>query len=82
MKPLPLTLMAGALAVSAVALAADAKFEAADQDGNGVLTMAEVVLALPNATADSFTAADVDQSGTLTEAEYIAAVNDGLLPEG
>lgn len=82
MKILPFTLMAGGLAISAVALAADAKFEAADQDGNGVLTMAEVVLAMPNATPEAFGAADADQSGTLTEAEYIAAVNDGLLPEG
>lgn len=82
MKILPFTLMAGGLALSTVAFAADAKFDAADQDGNGVLTMAEVVLAMPNATPEAFGAADADQSGTLTEAEYIAAVNDGLLPEG
>lgn len=82
MKLLPLTLMAGGVLVSVVALAADAKFTAADQDGNGVLTMAEVVLAMPQATPEAFTAADADKSGTLTEAEYIAAVNEGLLPEG
>ena len=82
MKPLPLTLMAGAVLISATALAADAKFEAADTDGNGVLTMAELVLALPDTTPEAFTLADVDKSGTLTEAEYITAVNEGLLPEG
>ena len=82
MKTLPLALMAGAVLISAAALAADAKFQAADQDGNGVLTMAEVVIALPDTTPEAFNLADADKSGTLTEAEYITAVNEGLLPEG
>ena len=82
MKTLPLALMAGAVLISAAALAADAKFEAVDQDGNGVLTMSELVLALPDTTPEAFSLADVDKSGTLTEAEYIVAVNEGLLPEG
>ena len=82
MKPLPLALMAGAVLLSAAALAADAKFTAADQDGNGVLTMAELVIALPDTTPEAFNLADADKSGTLTEAEYITAVNEGLLPEG
>ena len=82
MKPLPLALMAGAILTGTISLAADAKFKAADADGNGVLTMAELVLALPDTTPEAFTLADVDKSGTLTEAEYITAVNEGLLPEG
>ncbi|MEM7090736.1 MAG: EF-hand domain-containing protein [Pseudomonadota bacterium] len=82
MKPLPLILIAGGVLVSALALAADAKFTAADQDGNGVLTMAEVFVAMPDATPDQFQTADKNQDGALTEEEYMVAVNEGVLPEG
>ena len=69
-------------ALGFAAMAADTKFEAADRDGDGLLSMAEVVLAMPDATPDAFKSADSDQNGVLNEAEYIAAVNDGVLPEG
>jgi len=82
MKPLPLILIAGGVLVSALALAADQKFTAADQDGNGVLTMAEVFVAMPDATPDQFQTADKDQDGALTEDEFMVAVNEGVLPEG
>ena len=82
MKPLVRTLMATSIMLSAYAVAADKKFDAADRDGDGLLSMAEVVLAMPAATPDAFNAADADDNGMLTEAEYIAAVNDGVLPEG
>lgn len=82
MKPLHLTLTALTIALGGQAFAADPKFDAADRDGDGQLSMAEVVLAMPEATPDSFKVADSDDNGLLTEAEYIAAVNDGVLPEG
>lgn len=82
MKPLPLALMAGAVAVSAIALAADQRFEAADRDGDGLLSMAEVILAMPEATPDAFNDADADDSGALTEEEFTAATSEGLLPQG
>ena len=82
MKPLPLILIAGGVLISALALAADAKFSAADQNGDGVLSMAEVVIAMPDATPDQFQTADTDKDGTLTEDEYMVAVNEGVLPEG
>lgn len=82
MKLLPLTLFAGSALIAAAALAADQKFDAADQNGDGLLSMAEVAIAMPGASSEAFDAADGDQSGSLTEDEYIAAVNDGVLPEG
>ena len=82
MKPLPLILIAGGVLISALALAADAKFAAADQDGDGVLSMAEVIVAMPDATPDQFQSADTNKDGALTEDEYMVAVNEGVLPEG
>jgi hypothetical protein len=83
MRLLSITLITGALAVgSSIALAADAKFAAADRDGNGLLSMAEVILALPDATPEAFNSADSDENGALTEAEFVTAVADGVLPEG
>ena len=81
MKPLPLILIAGGVLVSALALAADQKFTSADQNQDGVLSMAEVFIAMPDATPDMFNTADKNQDGTLTEDEYIVAVNEGVLPE-
>lgn len=82
MKSLPLMLIAGGVALSAAALAADATFEAADRDANGVLSMAEVFIAMPEATPEMFAEADVDDDGRLTEVEYGAAVDGGVLPKG
>ncbi|MEM9139938.1 MAG: EF-hand domain-containing protein [Pseudomonadota bacterium] len=82
LKPLALVAVTGGIAIGAIAIAADQKFGAADQDGNGVLTMAEVFIAMPKATPEQFEAADTDDDGRLTEDEYIVAVNEGLLPEG
>ncbi len=80
MKFLPMALFAGAVAVSAIALAADEKFAAVDQNGDGLLSLAEVAIAMPDATSEAFDTADADKSGTLTEAEYLAAVDQGILP--
>lgn len=82
MKPVFPSLLALPLMLGSIAMAADTKFVAADRDGDGLLSMAEVVLAMPDATPDAFKSADSDQNGVLNEAEYLAAVNDGVLPEG
>ena len=81
-KPLPLALMVGAVAVSALALAADPTFDAADSDGDGLLTMAEVIIAMPDVSPDAFHEADADDSGALTESEFTAAMAGGVLPQG
>ena len=82
MKPLALLAYAGSLAMAGMVFAADDNFTAADQNGDGVLSAAEVALAMPDATPEAFRAADTDQSGTLTEAEFVAAIADGILPKG
>ncbi len=83
MRLLSITLMTGAIALgSTLAFAADEKFAAADRDGNGQLSMAEVILAMPDATPEAFTTADSDENGALNEAEFLAAITDGVLPEG
>lgn len=83
MRLLSITLMTGAIALgSTFVIAADAKFEAADRDGNGLLSMAEVILAMPDATPEAFNSADSDENGALTETEFVTAVADGILPEG
>ncbi len=82
MKPLPIMLFAGAIAVSAYALAADARFASADSNGDGEVTKAEAAIAMPDLTEDAFNAADADQSGGLSEKEFVAAVEEGILPKG
>ena len=82
MKTYHLIAFAGSLALGGIALAADATFDAADTDGDGQLSAAEVAEAMPTATQEAFDAADADQSGTLSEAEFVAAVESGTLPRG
>ena len=82
MKPLPIMVYAGAIAIAGMVLAADPGFTAADQNGDGLLSADEVATAMPDATPEAFSAADTDQSGTLTEAEFLAAIESGLLPSG
>lgn len=82
MKLLSRIVIVSSIMLGGSALAADKKFESADRDGDGLLSMAELVLAMPSATPDAFNAADADDNGLLSEAEYIAAVNDGVLSEG
>jgi hypothetical protein len=79
MKTLALAIASTAF-VAGAALAGDAKFTAADTNGDGALTLDEVAIAMPEATPDAFATADLDQSGTLTEDEFVAAVNGGVLP--
>ena len=81
MKPLALMAYAGSFAIAGLVLAADATFTSADQNGDGVLSAAEVAVAMPDATPEAFDAADKDKSGTLSEDEFASAVADGILPE-
>lgn len=82
MKPLPAILFTGAIAVSVFALAADARFAAADADGDGAVTMEEAKVALPALTEDAFKAADADESGALSEEEFVGGLEEGTLPRG
>lgn len=55
--------------------------DAADADGDGMITMEELTAAYPDvATEDLFTTLDVDGSGALDATELAAAQESGLLP--
>jgi len=64
------------LAVSFIALTAPAfaqqppNFSAADTDGDGVVSSAEMKAAMPDMTQEQWDQADADKSGTLTQAEF------------
>lgn len=76
-KTIPALIVALITATSAsTALAEDGP----DMDGDGLLTMDEVVAAWPDVTENAFIAADADANGTLDEAEVAAAVEAGLIP--
>ena len=53
---------------------------AMDTDGDGNVSMEELVAAYPDATSETFTAIDSDEDGVLSEAEIAAAVEAGILP--
>ncbi len=53
---------------------------AQDADGDGLVTMEELVAAYPDVTEDAFNAADTDGSGSLDEDELAAAREAGLIP--
>lgn len=49
---------------------AQADFDAADANGDGVVTWEEVQTALPDVTEEQFQAADADSSGDLSRDEF------------
>lgn len=52
----------------------------ADANGDGVLTLDEVQIALPTASTDDFTAMDLNADGALDAEEVTSAQEAGLLP--
>lgn len=78
MKTTVLALSAG-LFTAGLAMAAGETFTSADANGDGALTMAEVIVVMPTTTAEDFAAADADGNGALTEAEFGAAIESGVL---
>ncbi|WP_170381053.1 hypothetical protein [Ruegeria atlantica] len=77
MKPQTLaTLTALAIGLPALAIAQSA----ADENGDGVLTIEEVQAVLPEMNTDTFSAMDTNGDGALDEAEIAVAQEAGLLP--
>lgn len=54
--------------------------QAADANGDGVLTIDEVQVVLPDITAEAFSAMDTNADGALDAAEVQAAQDAGLIP--
>ncbi|WP_227269368.1 EF-hand domain-containing protein [Roseobacter weihaiensis] len=54
--------------------------QSADANGDGVLTIDEVQVVLPDITAEAFSAMDTNADGALDAAEVQAAQDAGLIP--
>lgn len=67
------TLMLGTALIAATA-------EEIDTNGDGVLTIDEVLAVYPDLTSDSFTAMDLNADGALDAEEVAAAQEAGLMP--
>lgn len=60
------------IALSTPALAQDETFAALDADSDGVISMEELMVAMPDLTEADYTAADSDGDGGLSEEEFLA----------
>ncbi|MDK3072490.1 hypothetical protein QO034_05135 [Sedimentitalea sp. JM2-8] len=79
MLPKTLTFLSSiGLALPALAMAATEL----DTNGDGLLTLDEVQVVLPDTTAESFTAMDANSDGALDVEEVGMAQDAGLLPKG
>lgn len=65
-----LTCLFGATLLSAAAHAETAAFDVVDTNGDGMLTMDEVKIMLPDLTEDQIAMADTDGNGMLDPTEY------------
>ncbi|MEM9477066.1 MAG: EF-hand domain-containing protein [Pseudomonadota bacterium] len=68
---------AAVLFIGAGAAFAVAEF---DSDGDGMLSYAEMLAAMPTITEDTFAAVDTNGDGMVDEAELVAAQESGLVP--
>ncbi|MDF1777198.1 MAG: hypothetical protein P1V21_07540 [Rhizobiaceae bacterium] len=77
MKKLLLALGISAFSIAApmAAYAQAVDFSVADADGNGEVTMEELMEALPDVSADAAAEADTDEDGVLSQEEYDALVS-------
>ena len=73
MKKTPIALAAGFILVATAAVAGEDHFKKVDADGNGSLSMAEVVAAHPEVDAKLFKSIDRDGDGALSPKEYDVA---------
>lgn len=80
MKPKILAL-ASALTFAGASLAV-ADLAALDDDGDGMLTMNEMLVAYPSLSEAGFTAIDANGDTMIDEAELNAAIESGILPAG
>jgi Ca2+-binding EF-hand superfamily protein len=78
MKPMILT-VAATLGLAGAAFA-QADFTSMDADNDGMLSMTEMLVALPTLTEDGFVAMDTDEDGMISQEELSAAEQAGLLP--
>ncbi|MBB4023549.1 MULTISPECIES: hypothetical protein [Actibacterium] len=76
---LKITILTATLALSGAALAAG-DFAAFDSDGDGKLSMEEMLVAYPDLTEEEFAGIDTDGDGFLNEGEVAAAEEGGELP--
>lgn len=68
----------GLLATPMAAFAAD--YNAADTNGDGMLSLEELQAVLPELTTDNFITIDADGDGLVNPDELAAAQTEGLLP--
>lgn len=54
--------------------------EAMDADGDGLLTYAEMLVAIPELTEETFVAMDVNEDGAIDAEELAAGREAGLVP--
>ncbi|MHC0053010.1 EF-hand domain-containing protein [Actibacterium sp. D379-3] len=78
MKTMIMTLTAAL--VCAGAAFAEIDMAAIDTDGDGSVSLEELLVEYPEQTGESFAALDSDSDGMLSEAELVAADEAGLLP--
>lgn len=65
------------LGLSATTLSAQ---EAMDADGDGLLSYAEMLVAIPDLTEDTFVTMDVNEDGAIDAEELAAGREAGLIP--
>ena len=70
------------IALALILLGGTAGFAQAalDADGDGLVTLEEILAVYPDASADDFATADIDSSGALDEDEMAIALESGLIP--
>jgi len=69
-----------ALAIALVAGSAAFAQTSLDADGDGLVTLDELVAAYPDYNVEDFATADTDESGALDETEMAIAIESGLVP--
>ena len=74
MKKTPIFIAATALLISTSAFAATDDFAKVDANGDGRITLEELVVAMPDATEDKFKAADANGDGSLSKEEFDVAM--------
>lgn len=67
------------LFASSIAHADEAAFAAADTNGDGAISLAEVMAAYPATAGDRFEESDVNGSGSLELEEFAEALESGML---
>lgn len=69
-----MTVVAGIAFTAGAALAQDARFDAADADADGSVTLTELQAVFPDVTAEQFMTADANGDGALDRDEFAALV--------